>query len=649
MLALENITLNLGERVLLDEVTALINIGDRIGLVGPNGAGKSTLLKIIAGVQELDTGAVQISGNESIGYLPQDGVDPDYTLNVVEEVESAFRDLLDKEKEVQEIQLKLSDLDATSEEHTKLLEKYGKLQHQLELSGVYQLRSNIEKVLMGLGFSESDFTRSTKEFSGGWLMRIALAKLLLKEPTYLLLDEPTNHLDIESLQWIEQFLENYNGAVIVVSHDKAFLDNMTNRTLALRNGIMRDFAGNYSFFESKWAEEKELLVNAKKNQDKQLKETQEFIDRFRYKATKAKQVQSRIKQLEKVNRIEIEDEMAEVSFSFPDPERSGAIVAALENVSKSYGSHNVFKNLDYQIERGDKIAVLGPNGAGKSTLIRILAGLEAVQNGERKLGYNVNCSYFAQHQADELDNSLDVLETLSSSGSNQKETKLRTILGCFLFQGDDVFKKVKVLSGGEKSRLALSKMILSPSNFLIFDEPTNHLDMSSKSRLQQAIQQYEGTCVIVSHDRDFLDPIVNKVVEVQPNKVKTYIGNVSYFLSKKAEELDGLKLDEKPKETIKLSKKEQRRLEAEQRNERNKRLKPIKTKMERIEKEIAEFESKKSEIEEQMAQPDFYDDNERVKQSTLEYEDIKNQLNARYTKWEDYALRVEAIEQDLTQ
>ncbi len=650
MLALENITLQLGERDLLNGVNALINEGDHIGLVGPNGAGKSTLLKIIAGELECDEGGVQISGEESIGYLPQDGVDPDFSLSVYEEVESAFAHLLELEQKVNRLQHKLAETDAKSEAHEKLLEEYGKLQHKLELSGVYSLRSEIEKILMGLGFSESDFSRSTTEFSGGWLMRIALAKLLLKNPTYLLLDEPTNHLDIESLQWMEQFLENYKGAVIVVSHDRAFLDNMTNRTLALRQGQIRDYSGNYSFYENKWEEEKELLLNAQKNQEKQLKETQEFIDRFRYKATKARQVQSRIKQMEKVEKIEVEDDLTEVSFRFPEPERSGAVVMKLEDLSKSYGAYQVFDQLNFEMERGDKIAVLGPNGAGKSTLIRILAGMEPFHGGKRITGHNVTVSYFAQHQAQELDESLDVLNTLKTAGSNQGESQLRTLLGCFLFQGDDVFKKVKVLSGGEKSRLALSKMILSPSNLLIFDEPTNHLDMASKSRLQQALQQYEGSCIIVSHDRNFLDPIVNKVLEVQPRRVRTFLGNVSFYLSKKAEENeDADTASSMETDTSKTTRKEQRRKEAERRNERNRRINPVKKKMQAVEKEIAEFETKKEEIEMFMADPGFYEDPAHVKEQSMQYEEIKKKLADSYHKWEEYALRIEAIEEELNQ
>jgi ATP-binding cassette subfamily F protein 3 len=653
MLAIEQITLHLGERTLLDGVSAIINPGERIGLVGPNGAGKSTLLKIIMGLREPDGGRISLSGSESLGYLPQDGVDPDFNLTVIEEVETAFSELFELEQNVKKIQEQLGSEDPNSAAYEKLMERYGALQTQLETSGLYTLRSEIEKVLMGLGFSEEDFERSTTEFSGGWLMRIALAKLLLKKPTYLLLDEPTNHLDIESLQWIEYFLNTYEGAVIVVSHDRAFLDTITNRTLAIRRGDMSDYSGNYSFYERKWEEERELLINAQKNQEKQLKETQEFIDRFRYKATKARQVQSRVKQLEKIERIEIEDELNSVSFQFPEPERSGQIVMQLDQVTKRYGDNTVFEGLDFELERGDKVAVVGPNGAGKSTLIRILSGKEPIQGGKRTVGHKVTFSYFAQHQAEDLDPSYDPLQVMMEAGSGEKESRLRSILGCFLFTGDDVFKKVKVLSGGEKSRLALAKMLLSPANFLIFDEPTNHLDMSSKNILQQALQQYEGTCMIVSHDRAFLDPIVNKVLEIRPGTIKTYLGNVSYYLDKKKEEAEEeqknieLRTSNSEQSSGTLSRKEQRRLEAERRNELNKRIRPIKNKLESVEKEIEQKEERKSEIEELMAQTDFYDDSERVKKTSIEYETIKKELTDLMYKWEEYSMRIEAVEGEL--
>jgi len=654
LLQIDGITLHFGERALFDNVNTIINPGERIGLVGPNGAGKSTLLKIIAGEQQADSGGISMSNEATVGYLPQDGVEPDPDLTVFEEVEHAFADIMELRGEFDAVQTKLETASSDSKEHEEALTEFGEIQHKLENSGSYTLQADIERILAGLGFSPEDFERTTTEFSGGWLMRIALAKLLLQNPTYLLLDEPTNHLDIESLQWIEAFLKNYEGAVIIVSHDRAFLDNVTNRTLALRMGSLDEYAGNYSFYEKKYAIEKELLQQQYENQQKEIKQTQEFIDRFRYKATKAKQVQSRIKQLERMEQIELEQEQSEISFQFPSPERSGQVVMTLDNVVKKYGDNTVFDGIDYDIERGDKIAVVGPNGAGKSTMIRILAGLEPITDGERKVGYNVTPGYFAQHQADELDPKNTPLDEMRLAGSHESETKLRTILGSFLFVGDDVFKKVSVLSGGEKSRVALAKMLLNSGNFLIFDEPTNHLDMQSKNILQQALQQFEGTLMIVSHDRYFLDPIVSKTLEVQPGRIKTWLGNISYYLDKKSKEEEN---DSYHQKTIQqsqngadqnktLSRKEERRLEAEKRNALSKKIKPLKKRITALEKEIEQTEARISEIEEMMAQSDFYDDADRVKDISMEYDELKSSLNQAFGKWEEIAGRIEFIEQE---
>jgi ATP-binding cassette subfamily F protein 3 len=653
MLQLDKITLYFGDRPLFDEISATINHGERIGLVGPNGAGKSTLLKIIAGEQEADSGSVNMSNSATVGYLPQDGVDPDPELTVYQEVEQAFSEILSLREKQEQLQHQLDALDPESAEHKQTLDEFGQVQHQLENIGSYTLQADIERVLMGLGFNENDFSRSTTEFSGGWLMRIALAKLLLRQPTYLLLDEPTNHLDIESLQWIESFLKNYDGTVIIVSHDRAFLDSVTKRTLALRRGNLDDYAGNFSFYEKKYAEEQELLKKQYENQQKERKQTQEFIDRFRYKATKAKQVQSRIKQLEKMEEIELDEEQSEISFRFPPAERSGQVVLKLRDLVKKYDDNTVFNGIDYEIERGDKIAVVGPNGAGKSTLIRILAGIEPITSGKREIGYNVTPGYFAQHQADELNPKNNALEEMRLAGSGENDTRLRTILGCFLFVGDDVFKKVGVLSGGEKSRVALAKMLLNSGNFLIFDEPTNHLDMQSKNILQQALQQYEGTLMIVSHDRDFLDPIVNKTLEVQPGYIKTWLGNVSYYLDKKREEREAKEAQEVEKKSEKkktsdptegMSRKEQRRFEAEKRNTLSRKVKPLKKRLQEFENDIEELEERKMEIEELMADPGFYDDEDRVKEISLEYESVKSVSAEKMEKWEEIAGRIEHIE-----
>lgn len=648
MLQLENISLHFGENILLDGIGAIINPGERVGLVGPNGAGKSSLLKIIAGKMEPDDGNIRMSRAATVGYLPQDGVDPDPDCTVLEEIKNAFDDIQKLKKKVENAQKELSDINQDSPNYDQAMQRYGTLQNQLEQSGAYSLEADIEKVLMGLGFETEDFDRLTTEFSGGWLMRIALAKLLLKRPTYLMLDEPTNHLDIESLQWIEQFLLNYEGAVIIVSHDKAFLNKITTRTLALDRGDLLDYAGNYSYYEEKHRERQEHLRQAYKNQQREIKQTQEFIDRFRYKASKAKQVQSRIKQLEKMDKIELDEHEEEISFHFPPPERSGAVVMSLKNIRKQYEQNVVFEDLTCSVDRGDKIAVVGPNGAGKSTMIRIMAGIEPIDSGEREAGYNVTTSYFAQHQADELDLDKTVFEIMRKAAPDAKETRLRTILGCFLFQGDDVFKKVSVLSGGEKSRLALARMLLMPANFLIFDEPTNHLDMQSKSILQQALDQYEGTFMIVSHDRDFLDPIVDKVLEVRPETVNTFLGNVSYYLEKVRErEQQEENFSEEDKETDSngLSRKEQRKIEAKQRKQKYKKLKPLKKKIEPLENKISDMEARKADIEDLMAEPDFYDDSEQVKEYTMEYEKLKAELVEVYAEWEELAMQISEIEE----
>ena len=651
MLQLENISLSFGGETLLDGISTIINPGERVGLVGPNGAGKSTLLKLIAGELDPDEGTLTMSKASTVGYLPQDGVDPDPDSTLFEEMENAFGDIKDLEQKVQQAREKVAELDEGTEEYKQAMDQLGSLQSRLDRSGAYSLEANIEKVLMGLGFSTDDFDRKTTEFSGGWLMRIALAKLLLQRPTYLLLDEPTNHLDIESLRWIEQFLRNYEGAVIIVSHDKAFLNKITQRTLAIEQGELLDYSGNYAYYEEKHAEWLEHRRKAYENQQKRIKEIQEFIDKFRYNASKAAQVQSRIKQLEKMNKIELDERDEEISFEFPPPERSGAVVMKLENICKQYGNNVVFEDLSYSIERQDKVAVLGPNGAGKSTLIRIMAGLEDFDAGKREPGYNVTTNYFAQHQADELDLSKTVFEIMREAAPKADETRLRTILGCFLFQGDEVFKKVSVLSGGEKSRLALARMLVQPANFLIFDEPTNHLDMKSKDILQQALDQYEGTYMIVSHDRDFLDPVVDKVLEVRPNETNNFYGNVSYYLDKVEEREeqqneDLAKATSDSRKNSGLSRKEERRIAAQKRQQKYDQLKPLKKKMEPLEDNIEELEARKEEIEDLMAQPDFYDDQEQVKEISMEYEKLKAELVEVYDKWEKLATQMSEIEEE---
>jgi len=666
MLSLDHISVQFGGRYLFDDLSLMVGPHDRIGLVGSNGAGKTTLLKIIAGLSQAEEGTVSKAHYVTAGYLPQDGVTA-VGKTLYKEVETAFENILLVQQELEEAHALLSTQDTASQEYMETLEIYGELQHKLEDLDAFRMQSKIERVLMGLGFSVPDLERQTDEFSGGWQMRIELAKLLLKEPSVLLLDEPTNHLDIESLQWLEEYLHQYNGAIILVSHDRAFLDSITARTFALSLGKMEEYAGNYSFYEKERLIRKELVMNAYKNQQQQLKQTQQFVDRFRYKATKARQVQSRIKQMEKMDLIEIEDEEQEIHFHFPPPQQSGRVVMELKNLQKSYGSHQVFTGLNYTIERGDRIAVVGVNGAGKSTFSRIVAGVEPFNGGERIPGYNTIVSYFAQHQAEELDMSKEVLQIVDEVATGEVRTKLRTILGSFLFRGDDVFKKVKVLSGGEKSRLALSKMLLLPSNFLIMDEPTNHLDMRSKKVLQEALAEFTGTYLIVSHDRAFLDPIVNKVLEFSRGGIRTFLGNVSDYLTKKKEEA-GEKKSEDRRQNSEVSKqkqsgtptansqdqkhhhkehhseKEKKRIEAERRQEHSKKSQPLKKKLSSVEKDIERLEQRKSEIEGLMAQPDFYKNGEEAKHISAEYKSVQGKLNDSYYEWDKVTQEIAKVE-----
>ncbi|MGO9481078.1 MAG: ATP-binding cassette domain-containing protein [Candidatus Kryptoniota bacterium] len=637
MLNSHNITVQFGERFLFNEVSFSIGAHDRIGLVGPNGAGKSTLLKVLAGSVQPDSGSVNKARYVTTGYLPQEGITSS-GKTLYHETETAFESILQVIQELEEAHHRLNELDTSSLEYMDTLEVYGELQHKLEDLDAFRIEYRIEQVLIGLGFSTEDFSRQTDEFSGGWQMRIEMAKLLLREPSVLLLDEPTNHLDIESLQWLEEKLSGYNGAIVLVSHDRAFLDNLTKRTWALGNGKLQEYAGNYSFYEKEKEVRREQQVNAFKNQQQQIKQTQQFIERFRYKATKARQVQSRIKQLSKLDTVEIEDGEEEIHFHFPGARQSGGIVMEMININKTYGKKPIFRNLNYTIERGDRIAVVGVNGAGKSTFVRMLSGVEPIDSGDIKPGYNVTLSYFAQHQAEELDMSSDVLRVVDSVATGEIRTKLRTVLGAFLFHGDDVFKKVSVLSGGEKSRLALAKMLLQPANFLIMDEPTNHLDMLSKKVLQYALKEFGGTYVIVSHDRAFLDPLVNKVAEFTHKGVRTFIGNVTDYLSKKREETKEpeAKTSEEEKSGARNSEssnKERRRIEAENRNELSRKLQPLKRELKTVEEEISRMESRRKVIEAMMADPEFYRNGEEAKKISVEYKKIQGKLEDKYFRW----------------
>lgn len=664
MILLQNISIQFGGEYLFKNLSVQIGAHDRIGLVGANGTGKTTLLKVLVGITQPDTGAVQKAHYVTVGYLPQDGVTAK-GKTLYEEAKSAFENIIAVENQLDEINSQIQNFDSTKnseDDHNELIELQGELQHKLESLDAYRMQSEVEKVLMGLGFAVKDFDRLTDEFSGGWQMRIALAKLLLSNPSLLLLDEPTNHLDLDSLRWIEDYLKSYVGSVMIVSHDRTFLDNMTKKTLAFGNGKLESYSGNYSFFEIEQKNRKELLLNSQKNQQQQLKQTQQFIDRFRYKATKARQVQSRIKQLEKIDLIEVEGEEKEISFYFPQPKPSGAVVLEIQNLTKQYPlthsnsaneNENILTVLDeinLTVERGDKIALVGVNGAGKSTLSRIISNSEQPTSGEVKFGYNVTTAYFAQTQVDELESDMEVLQVVEAVASGETRTQIRTLLGCFLFEGDDVFKKVRVLSGGEKSRLALAKMLLQPANFLVMDEPTNHLDMRSKKVLQEALINFEGTYIIVSHDRHFLDPVVNKVIEVRNRSIKTYLGNISDYIAAKEKETQSFNPNAELRAKInntELSEKDRKRIEAEERQRLYKHTKPVKDKLAILEKKIHEKEKKKLDCEITMAAPEFYSNPQKVKSISAEYKTIDNELSNLYAQWARLSEEIEKIIQKI--
>ena len=529
MIALQKIRLQYGERHLYKDISATIGTSDRIGLVGSNGAGKSTLLKVLCGLEEVDGGKVDKANYVTFGYLPQDGIEM-HGRTLFKETELVFADVLGLKAKVEEAEDRLDKMDTSSEEFYETLELIGAWEHRLEDLDAGKLPSRIESVLLGLGFSSSDMNRKTEEFSGGWQMRIALAKLLLANPSLLLLDEPTNHLDVTSQKWLEDFLLRYEGSLLMISHDRGFLDIICNRTFELSMGSLHVYSGNYSVFETQSAERKELQMKAYKSQQKEIQQAEQFINRFRAKASKAKQAQSRIKALDKIERIQIEKEEDGVSFSFAPPPRSGQTVINLVDISKSYGDLPVIRDANLRIERGDRIVVVGVNGAGKTTIAKVIAGVEPFQSGEREIGQSTHISYFGQHQADELDKSLTVLATLEESAAGKNTTNIRSILGTFLFRGDDVFKKVSVLSGGERNRLALAKMLARSANFLILDEPTNHLDMRSQDALQNALKEYTGAYLIVSHNRAFVDPLATKVLEIRKDGLSLFPGNVSDYL-----------------------------------------------------------------------------------------------------------------------
>ena len=634
MISLDKISLNFGGFDLFKEISFLINPKDRIGLIGKNGAGKTTLLKIIKGIDLPTSGNIGIPKNTTIGYLPQQMRLSD-TRTLREETVLAFEELIKIQQKLARLNIEISEVhDYHSDLYLKKLDHINELNERFNILGGDNYEAELEQTLIGLGFERTDFNRPTSEFSGGWRMRVELAKLLLMKPDVFLLDEPTNHLDIESIQWLEDFLKNYNGAIVLVSHDKAFIDAVCNRTIEISLGKISDQKMNYSKFIEWKKEQRETQLAAYRNQQKQIEDIENFIERFRYKATKAVQVQSRIKQLEKIDRIEIEEvDNSAVKISFPPAPRSGRVVVDARNISKSYDNLLVLNDIDFKIEQGEKIAFVGRNGEGKTTLARIIMQ-ELNHAGELTLGHNVKIGYFAQNQAQLLNEELTVFETIDEIAVGEVRTKIRDILGAFLFSGEDVDKKVKVLSGGEKTRLAMIRLMLEPVNFLVLDEPTNHLDIRSKEILKNALINFNGTVLLVSHDREFLNGLVNCVYEFRNKKAKQHLGGIYDFLErKKIESLKELEINNNSRKTEKANNTKinlQQEISFQDQKEISRNITRLEKQVEKIEKEIEAIENESAELDKLLSSSEKLEDHSIFDK----YELLKTKLKSAMEDWE---------------
>lgn len=636
MLNIHNLSVAFGGEYLFEEIAFRLNAGDRVGLIGKNGAGKSTLLKLLSKEMAPDSGTIASDKEVKVGFLKQD-IDFEQGRTVLDEAYQAFEEIKSLETKLEEINTQLAErTDYESESYNQLMVDLNDVTQHYEILGGYNYQGETEKVLQGLGFLRKDFDKATETFSGGWRMRIELAKLLLQSNDVLLLDEPTNHLDIESIIWLENFLKNYAGAVVIVSHDKMFLDNVTNRTIEISLGRIYDYNKPYSKYLVQRAEIKEQQLNAQKNQEKQIQQTEKLIEKFRAKASKASMAQSLIKKLDKIDRIEVDaDDNSVMKLRFPISVTPGKVVAEIEELSKNYGDKEVLKGINLLVERGSKTAFVGQNGQGKTTLAKIVVG-ELDYGGHLKLGHNVQIGYFAQNQAEYLDGSRTILDTMIDAANEKNRSKVRDILGSFLFQGDEVDKYVRVLSGGERNRLALAKMLLQPFNVLIMDEPTNHLDIKSKNVLKQALQNFEGTLVLVSHDRDFLQGLTDRVYEFKNGSIKEYLGDIDFYLEqRKAEDFRKIEKGEKKSRTQ----------ESKPNNDNDyklqKKAKSLKNKLSGIEKKINELEKNISDLDHQLlmnydetaSKPNFFDD----------YQSKKKNLEQLMEEWENISLEVDKI------
>ncbi|MDN4165454.1 ABC-F family ATP-binding cassette domain-containing protein [Cytophagales bacterium LB-30] len=639
MLAISNLSYFIGGRPLYQEASLHIKPKDKIGLIGMNGTGKSTLLRLIVGEYQPDGGSISKSNECTIGFLNQDLLSYQSEDSILSVAMQAFQEAVEIQKKIDKV---LHEMEHNYKD--ELVDKLAKLQHQFEDLDGYSMQAKAEEVLEGIGFKTADLQKPLKQFSGGWRMRVMLAKLLLERPSLLLLDEPTNHLDLPSIQWVENYLKNYEGAVIIVSHDRQFLDGAVTSIVEVANQQLTQYSGNYSFYLTEKEERKEIQKNAFENQQAKIRQTERFIERFRSKATKARQVQSRVKALDRMDMIDdVVDDNVSVNFNFRFTQNPGRTILSLKDVSKAYGDLQILKNTHALIERGDKIALIGANGKGKSTLLRIIAGTEKIE-GQREMGHNVRMSFFAQHQLESLNIENEILDELKQAGTDKTEMELRSVLGCFLFSNEEVFKKIKVLSGGEKSRVALAKTLISEANFLLLDEPTNHLDIQSENILIQALQQYLGTFVIVSHNRYFISHVANKIWYIEDHEIKEYPGTYDEYQDWRARTQSEMQVEQPvKKEEKKAKEKPMSADEAIRKQEGEKKRKKLEKDLEAAENHIAILEAKLSAAEEELAKPEVYAHLEKLQQVNERYEQIKKDLEEMNSRWEALALELDSL------
>ena len=644
MISANNISVYFGGQELFDDVSFMVNKGDRIGLVGKNGAGKSTLLRILSGEQKANEGSISTPNESTIGYLRQD-LEFEEGRTVQEEAEQAFQEIKKLEQQITAVNLEMSErTDYESDGYMQLITDLNDLNERFGMLGGYTIQSEMSQVLIGLGFQLDDFERQTNEFSGGWRMRLELAKILLSKPDVLLLDEPTNHLDIESIVWLEGWLKNYSGAVVLVSHDRAFLDAVTNRTIDLILGKANDYKASYSKYVELRKDRQEKQIQSKKNQDKEIKQTKMLIEKFRAKKSKASFAQSLIKKLDKMDLIEVEqDETASMYFKFPPAPHSGKVTLKVSNASKNYDDLQVLKGVNLMLERGDKIAFVGKNGEGKTTLAKMI--VNAIKyDGEIEYGYQVKVGYYAQNQSELLDENKSIFEVVEDAADEHSRPRVRDMLGSFLFSGDTVQKKVKVLSGGERARVALCKLLLEPVNLLIMDEPTNHLDMVSKDILKRALRNYDGTLIIVSHDRDFLEDLTEKVYEFKDKNIKEYLGDINDFLKeKKVQDFTQFELENKQNSKVKKSDDSANKQTFNERKQLDKDIRKLSNKVGQFERAVERLEKELKELDEELANPERYKELSSQKGFFESYQDKQNELNENMSSWEESLERLEEL------